>query len=747
MDGRVAEPRHDLTLAIEGMTCASCVARVERALQRVPGVADVAVNLASEEARVAAAPGLDPLALVAAVEGAGYDARVKPDAAPDGAADEARRTARDRALVVRVAVAVALPLPLVLPMALAPFGIDLALPGWAQLLLATPVQFWAGAEFYRNGWRAARAASGNMDLLVALGTSAAYGLSLYLLLAGHGHHLYFESGAAVIALVLVGRLLEARAKRSTTAAIRALMRLRPERATVERASGAEDEVPVAAVRSGDVVLVRPGERVPVDGVVLDGASHVDEALITGESVAVVKERDARVIGGSINGEGRLRIRATAVGADSTLARVIALVERAQASKAPVQRLVDRISAVFVPIVLGIALLTWIAWLLAGGGAEAATIAAVSVLVIACPCALGLATPTAVMVASGTAARAGILVQDAASLERAGAVTTVVFDKTGTLTEGRPRLAEIVALGIGEAELLGLAASAQRGSEHPLGRALVAAAEERGLVLERVAEFRALPGKGARAVFAGRRLIIGSRALLAESGAEIAPVEAAAAALAAGGLSLVLVGEETAAGMRLLGLFGLGDRVLPRARDAVAALRAMGIAPVLLSGDTRGAAESVAREVGVEEVIAEVSPEGKAAEIDRLRAAGDVVAMVGDGINDAPALAAADVAIAIGTGTDVAIATSGITLMRQDPLLVADAIALSRAATSRIRQNLFWAFAYNLVGIPLAALGLLSPMIAGAAMAFSSVSVVANSLRLRRWRPSSAQRGTQRGRTA
>jgi Cu+-exporting ATPase len=712
------------------MTCASCVARVERALSRVDGVADVRVNLASEEARLAALPGLDPAALVAAVEAAGYDARVK-EAAAAPEADE-RRVARDRMLLLRVVVAGALTVPLVLPMPLGLLGIDAALPGWLQLALATPVQLWAGAEFYRNGWKAARAASGNMDLLVAIGTTAAYGLSLYLLAAGHGGHLYFEAGAAVIALVLLGRLLESRAKRSTTEAVRALMRLRPERGTLET-SGGEREVPVAAIRSGDIVVVKPGERLPVDGVVAEGASHIDEALITGESVPVAKAPGARVIGGSINGEGRLRVRATAVGADSTLARVVALVERAQASKAPAQRLVDRISGVFVPVVLALAVLTFGGWLLAGEGVEAATIAAVSVLVIACPCSLGLATPTAVMVASGTAARAGILVQDAAALERAREVTRIVFDKTGTLTEGRPNLVETVAVEIGEDELLRLTASAQLGSEHPLGKALVAAARERGLALALVEDFVAVPGKGARATVEGRRLVIGSRGFLAEEGADLAGLAARAEALAGRELSLVLVGEAGRDGVRLLGLVALGDRVLPAARQAVASLRAMGIAPVLLSGDTRGAAEAVAREIGIDEVIAEVSPAGKAAEIARLRGAGEIVAMVGDGINDAPALAAADVAIAIGTGTDVAIASAGITLMRQDPLLVSDAIDLSRAATARIRQNLFWAFAYNAIGIPLAALGLLSPVIAGAAMAFSSVSVVANSLRLRRWR--------------
>jgi Cu+-exporting ATPase len=686
-----------VTLRIEGMTCASCVARIEKALQRVAGVDRVSVNLATEQARVEGAA--ETTALVGAVEEAGYEAALE-EAAPPREIETSRREA------VMLAIAVALSLPLVLHM------VGLGLPGWVQLALATPVQFWAGARFYRAGWKAA-----NMDRLVALGTTAAYGLSLYQLLTGHGDHLYFEAAAVVITLVLLGRWLEARAKRGTAAALRALRALRPEIARVERASG-EVEIVIEALVAGDIVVVRPGERIAADGAVFEGASHVDESLITGESVPVVKRPGDKVIGGAINGEGRRRVRATALGAQSTLARIIDLVENAQASKPPVQRLADRISAVFVPIVLLVAAATLLGWLAFGAGAEAAIIAAVSVLVIACPCALGLATPTAVMAASGAAARAGILVQDAGALERARAVTAVVFDKTGTLTEGHPKVA---ATSLDEEEFA-LVAAAQRGSEHPLGKAILAAAKARGLALAPVGDYRAVPGSGLEASVGGRHLLVGSRQFIAESG--FAPED--------GG---TVHAAQTAPVRRYLGAIALTDTLRPSAPEAIAALRRSGIRTLILTGDAEAAARRIAAEAGVDEVRAELRPAEKAEAVAALRREGHVVAMVGDGINDAPALAAADLAIAMGSGTDVAIESAGIVLMRADPLLVAATIALSRSAVRRIRENLFWAFGYNVVGIPLAALGLLSPVLAGAAMAFSSVSVVLNSLRLRRWRPS------------
>jgi Cu+-exporting ATPase len=724
-------PSDLVTLRIEGMTCAACVSRVERALVRAAGEALVAVNLASETARIAApSGGLDQDALIAAVEAAGYDATVAPETA-DLAADEARAASRGRHDLIILAVSAALVLPLVLPMVAQLFGAMVMLPGWLALVLATRVQFWAGARFYRAGWAALRAGSGNMDLLVAIGTSAAYGLSLYLVLAGAAERAYFESAAVVITLVLFGRTLEARAKRSTLTAIRALMRLRPDTARVER-DGGEIELPIAELRLGDIVVVRPGERIAVDGDVIDGTSHVDEAMVTGESMPVAKRQGDAVIGGTINGEGRLRVRTGALGAQSTLARIIALVEGAQASKPPVQRLVDRISAIFVPIVLAIAAATLIAWLVAGADDEAAAIAAISVLIIACPCALGLATPTAIMVASGMAARAGILIRDAASFEHAHRVTHVVFDKTGTLTEGKPRVVAIGSLAGSEDELLALIAAAEQGSEHPIGKALLAAAQERDLALRPLSAFRAIAGSGAEASVGGRDLVIGTRALVASRLAteNIAALDSLVESLADRAATLVYA-VETAPMAHPLGIVAIADAARPSAAPAVAALIALGVDCVLLTGDNTAAAEAVADAVGIATVIAEVPPAGKAAEIARLRASGAVVAMVGDGINDAPALAAADIGIAMGSGTDVAVEVAGITLMRADPRLVAVAIRLARATRAKIRANLFWAFIYNVVGIPLAASGVLSPMLAGAAMAFSSVSVVANSLLLRR----------------
>ncbi len=728
---QVATSRH--TLHVEGMTCASCVARVEKALLKVPGVSAAAVNLATERASVDTLSTVPVAALLAAVEKAGYAARDSTDAAQTTCA---KRRAWPQWLPV--AVAAALSLPLLLPMLLQPFGIRWMLDGGLQLALATPVQFVLGWRFYRAGWHALRAGTGNMDLLVALGTSAAYGLSLYLLWrhAGPGMpHLYFEASAVVITLVLLGKWLETRAKRQTTDAIRALNALRPATARVQR-DGAEIELPVERVRVGDVVVVRPGERIPVDGEVLSGRSHVDEALITGESMPVAKAVGARVTGGAVNGEGLLQMRTLAVGAETTLARIIRLVESAQAAKAPIQRLVDRISAVFVPVVLGIALLTLLGWGLVGGaGWEPALLNAVAVLVIACPCALGLATPTAIMAGTGVAAQHGILIKDAQALELAHAVGTVAFDKTGTLTEGRPTLvAALGAPGQDRDTLLRLAAALQQGSEHPLARAVLQRAAAEKLTLPSATDTQALPGRGLQAVVDGRRLALGSGRLLRERGVEAGALAAEAARLEAEGRTVSWLLRETDGGAELLGLLAFGDALKPSAREAVARLRDSGIRTVLLTGDNRGSAMAVAGELGIDEVHAEVLPGDKAQAVQALRNAGAVVAMVGDGINDAPALAAADVGIALSTGTDVAMETAGITLMRGDPGLVADALDVSRLTYATLRRGLFWAFAYNVVGIPLAAAGLLNPVIAGAAMAFSSVSVVGNALLLRRWRP-------------
>ena len=719
----------EVALKITGMSCASCVARVEKALAQVPGVADVSVNLATEEAHLHRRPGsADIAALVAAVAAAGYEAKPKTAVAPAAGEAEANLAARRDWLLF--AGSAALTLPLLLPMAGTALGAHWMLPGWLQLLLATPVQFVAGARFYRHAWKAARAASGNMDLLVALGTSAAYGLSLYLLLAGGGAaHLYFEASAAVITLVTLGRALESRAKRSTTRALRALLALQPESARVERGGG-EVELPLAEIRLGDVIVVRPGDRIATDGLVVEGTGAVDESLVTGESLPVTKAPGDRVIGGSLGSDGRLRIRVTALGGDTTLAKIIALVEGAQASKAPVQRLVDRVSAVFVPIVLAVAMLTLAGWLFAGAGVESAIIAAVSVLVIACPCALGLATPTAIMVATGAAARAGVLIKDAAALEAGDSIDTVIFDKTGTLTLGRPELAAVLPVEGEPDAFLALVASAQQGSEHPLARAVLEAAHRRGIALLPLQQFRELPGRGIEATVGARSLLVGSRRLLADAGVPLAALDALAEGPARQGQGLIYAAEEK----RALGVMAVADAPRPGAAAAVAALGGQGIEVVLLSGDGEPAVRAIAAMLGIEQYRAGMLPGEKAAEVARLQAEGRRVAMVGDGINDAPALAAADLGIAFASGTDVAAAASAMTLMRAEPMLVPGALALARAGIAKIRQNLFWAFAYNVIGIPLAAFGLLSPILASAAMAFSSVSVVANSLLLRRWQP-------------
>jgi Cu+-exporting ATPase len=596
--------------------------------------------------------------------------------------------------------------------------------GWWQLALAAPLQFVLGARFYRAGWAALRAGTGNMDLLVALGTTAGFGLSLWLLLTGHGaHHLYFEGAALVIFFVLLGKRLEARAKRATAGAIRALLDLRPRHARRVEPDGAEREVPAALLRVGDLVALRPGERVPADGVVEQGESGLDESALTGESRPVSKAPGDRLATGTVVLDGALRLRVTAVGEETVLARVAALVGAAQASRAPIQKLVDRVSAVFVPVVVAFALLTLGGWWLAGAGLEAALLHAVAVLVVACPCALGLATPAAIMAGTGAAARAGILLRDADAIERGHGVTLVAFDKTGTLTEGRPVLAAIHAA---EPEALMLAAALQQGSEHPLARAVQAA---HGGPLPPVEGFRALPGRGVRGVVAGRELHLGSGRLAGELGANPGFAAEAAAEEAAGRTLAWLVGEG-----RVLALLAFEDAPRPGAAAAVARLRAMGLRVAMLSGDAPAAAEAVAARLGIGEVAAGLLPEGKTLALARWRAEGVGAAMVGDGINDAPALAAADLGIAMGSGTDAAIQAAGVTLLRADPALVPAAIEVARATRRKIRENLFWAFAYNAAALPLAAAGLLSPALAGAAMAASSVSVLGNALRLSRWRP-------------
>ena len=719
--------QQDFDLDIEGMSCASCVGRVEKALRKAGGVVDASVNLATESAHVRTASDVRPEDLVRAVRAAGYEARLR---GADVAAPQVERRDND---LYKVLLAALLSLPLVIPMVLELFGVHWMLPGWVQLALATPVQFWLGARFYRAGWKAVKAGTGNMDLLVALGTSAAYGLSVYQL-GIHGDenmpHLYFEAAAVVITLVLLGKWLEARAKRQTADAIRALQVLRPDTARVRR-DGQEVDLPIADVRLGDMVIVRPGERVAVDGIVEEGRTHVDESLITGESLPVAKQPGDKVTGGSINAEGLLLVRTSAVGSETTLSRIIRLVESAQSAKAPIQHLVDKVSAVFVPVVLLIALATFAGWWMFSGDIEQSIINAVAVLVIACPCALGLATPAAIMAGTGVGAKHGILIKDAEALEIAHSVTTVVFDKTGTLTEGKPELTDAVPHGVDETALIRLAAAIQQGSEHPLARAVVEAAKAKGITIPAAQQVRALPGRGVAAVIDGRAFSLGSTRLLRESGIEPGALADAAAALEQRGNTVSWVMAD-AGENRLIGLLAFGDRVKPAAARAVSRLHALGVKTVLLTGDNKGSAAAVGEELGIDQVIAEVLPADKADKVSRLKGEGQVVAMVGDGINDAPALAAADVGIAMATGTDVAMHAAGVTLMRGDPGLVPDAIDISRRTYNKIRQNLFWAFIYNLVGIPLAAFGLLSPVIAGAAMAFSSVSVITNALLLRRW---------------
>ncbi|RMQ68056.1 Copper-translocating P-type ATPase [Pseudomonas syringae pv. tomato] len=717
-------------LPISGMTCASCAGRVERALAKVPGVNSVTVNLANERAHVSVAPQTDPHTLISAVTRAGYGATLTQDRQAD-AEKKIQHLHRERWALL---LAIALALPLITPMLLTPLGLHWMLPAWAQFALATPVQFILGARFYLAAWKAVRAGAGNMDLLVAIGTSAGYGLSVYQWLhaaPGTTPHLYFEASAVVIALVLLGKYLESRAKRQTASAIRALEALRPDRA-LRLIDGIEQDVAISELRLGDAVLVKPGERFPVDGEVLEGRSHADEALITGESLPVAKQPGDKVTGGAINGEGRLLIRTAALGAETVLARIIRLVEDAQAGKAPIQKLVDKVSQVFVPTVLVIAFFTLAGWLLVGASLEVALINAVAVLVIACPCSLGLATPTAIMAGTGVAARYGILIKDAEALERAHDVDAVVFDKTGTLTSGTPHITNMSAVLGNEEHLLQLAGALQRGSEHPLAKAVLDVCDEWQLTLDPVENSHALSGRGIAGTVQGRELALGNRRLLDESGLPMGDLAESARIWEADGRTLSWLIEQ-APEPKVIGMFAFGDTLKPGTDQAIRALNARGITSHLLTGDNRGSAQMVARALGIHDVHAEVLPADKADTVMRLKS-NHVVAMVGDGINDAPALAAADVGIAMGGGTDVAMHAAGITLMRGDPRLVPAALDISQRTYAKIRQNLFWAFVYNLIGIPLAALGYLNPVLAGAAMALSSVSVVGNALLLKTWKP-------------
>ncbi|MDD2932382.1 MAG: heavy metal translocating P-type ATPase [Methylotenera sp.] len=740
---------NEWTLAIEGMTCASCAGRVEKALSKVSGVVTAEVNLALETAKVkGSASEVTVDKLVESVVAAGYQAHALNS--ENAEADYISETKYHAYSWWPIALSTLLSLPLMMAMiAEWLFGQGWIawqgqLSGWLQWALATPVQFWLGARFYKAGWLALKAGTGNMDLLVALGTSAAYGLSVYLLLSpshAGAHHLYFESSTIVITLVLLGKWLESRAKAQTTEAIRALNALRPDKASVIQ-NGQERQVAIASVKVGDVVVIRPGERIAVDGRITQGESQVDESLITGESLPVAKKIGDMVTGGAVNGEGLLYVTTTAIGAESVLARIVRLVESAQAKKAPIQRLVDKVSAVFVPVVLVIALLTLLAWGLLGGDWQVAILNAVAVLVIACPCALGLATPTAIMVGTGVAAKHGILIKDAEALERAHAVKTVAFDKTGTLTEGHPKLVALESAVGDEVNLLVLAASLQFGSEHPLAKAVKDAAQAKALSLLPSHNVQVIAGKGITGVVDGQKLYLGNTRMMEELRVNLSKFKARAATLEAEGHSVSWFAQASSMpnfAPKLVGLLAFGDSIKATSADAIAGLEQQGIKTVLISGDNQGSASNVARQLGISEFYAQVLPDEKAKMVAKLKLNGGLVAMVGDGLNDAPALAAADVGIAMSSGTDVAMHTSGITLMRGDPALVAQAIEISQHTYHKIRQNLFWAFVYNAVGIPLAAFGLLSPVVAGAAMALSSFSVVSNALLLKLWRPKADQK--------
>ena len=706
--------------AIAGMTCAACSARLEKVLNRQPGI-QANVNLAAERARVRLAGVADETAVIAAVARAGFTASLVDK--DTRTREKARRAADYQREIRRFWIAVALTLPLVGQMFFM-FGDahhHSELPRWLQLALATPVQFWIGWRFYDGAWKALRGGGANMDVLVALGTSMAWGFSAVVSLFGLEQHVYFEAGAAVITLVLLGKLLEARAKARTSEAIESLIRLQPKTARIER-DGQWVEIAVDALMAGDIFMVRPGESVPVDGEVLDGASSVNEAMLTGESMPVGKTAGDKVFAATANGQGALRCRATGVGEQTLLAGIIRLVGEAQGSKAPVQRLADQISAVFVPVVCLIALATFAGWWLYAGDFAEALVNAVAVLVIACPCALGLATPTAIMVGTGQGARAGILVKNVEALERAEKIAVLALDKTGTLTRGEPQVTDIVPRALDADQALHLAAALEQGSEHPLARAVLARAA--AVDLPKVANFIATPGQGVAGEVDGRSLRLGAPAWLGMAD------DPAVLRLQQAGKTVVVLAENGA----VLALLAIADALRPTSRIAIERLRARGIRVVMLTGDNAATAAAIAHEAGIDEFRAGILPGDKAAVIAELKAGGGLVAMVGDGINDAPALAAADVSFAIGAGSDAAVEAADLTLIRSDLCGVDDAIELSRATLGKIRQNLFFAFIYNVLGIPLAAFGWLNPVVAGAAMAMSSVSVVSNSLLLKRWRP-------------
>lgn len=718
------------TLIIQGMSCASCVSKVEKALNRTPGVISASVNLASEKAYIITSQKVSVDTLIQNVESIGYRALKESQVSSKDSLENLKKEK------LNLILSALLTFPLVVPMLLMPFGIHWMPSGEIQLLLTLPVQFGFGFRFYKGAWRALKSFSGNMDLLVAVGTSAAFGLSVYSLWS-HSHedmppHLYFESAAVIITLVLFGKYLESKAKKSTLTAIEALKALRPQTARrVTQDGHSESEIPIEAIKVGDLLSVRAGESIAADGIVIEGQSDVDESMITGESLPVLKKTNDKVIAGSINQTGQLIVQTTAIGDESALAKIIRLVDQAQMVKAPIQRLVDQVSQYFVPVIFLIATFTILYWGLQNGDWETALINGVSVLVIACPCALGLATPTSIIVGSGLAAKNGILIQDAQALERAHKITVVAFDKTGTLTRGQPTLKYIKPTNTTEEELLRLSASLQSSSEHSLGQAVVKEAQERSLSLTAPKNVSFIAGKGLIGDIENQTLLIGNKGLMLDHQIDISEHETILSSLIEDGTTVSLVARKHPS--QILGILGFQDEVKPTSKQTVEALKKRQIKTLMITGDNIGSAKRIADQLGIQEYYAEVLPEHKSKLINQLKKHKDVVAMVGDGINDAPALTAADIGFAMSTGTDVALHAADITLMQGDPLLIPSALDISARTFKKIKQNLFWAFIYNVIGVPLAAMGILNPMIAGGAMALSSVSVVLNSLTLKRWK--------------
>jgi Cu+-exporting ATPase len=728
-----------ITLRVSGMTCAACSARVEKKLDSLEGVKAANVNLGTEKATVEYLPEQITVAdLIKAVRSVGYEAEIVEDISRDQEMEE--KEAEIQNLRILLVISIALSLPLLLSMLLSILGWDWAGTAWLhnqyfQLIIATPIQFLIGARFYQQSYYALRSGSANMDVLIAMGTSAAYFFSLYNVFfeevgLGMMKSLYFETSAIIITLVLLGKYFEAVAKGKTSEAIRKLAALQAKTARVVR-EGVEVDIPIEEVEIGDIVIVRPGEKVPVDGRIVEGHSSLDESMLTGESIPVDKQIGDMVFGATINKFGTFKLEATRIGKETALAQIIKMVEDAQGSKAPIQKIADQVAGVFVPTVLAIAAVTFVIWYLLGQGINQALFSAVAVLVIACPCALGLATPTAIMVGTGKGAENGILIKGGEHLEAAYKLNAVVVDKTGTITKGIPELTDVLSLGDLEPDdILQLASIAEKRSEHPLGVAIAARAIEVFGQLSEPDSFEAIPGRGVQAVVDGKTVYVGTRRLMREKGIDIEGLESRITELEDQGKTAMLMAVED----KLAGILAVADTVKESSPEAIADLQNMGIEVYMITGDNHRTAEAIARQVGIRHVLAEVLPENKAEQVNQLQAEGKIVAMVGDGINDAPALATAHIGMAMGTGTDIAMEAADITLMRGDLRTIPAAIRLSRQTMRKIKQNLFWAFIYNIIGIPIAALGMLNPVIAGAAMAFSSVSVVTNSLTLRRFNP-------------